>query len=188
MKWAVIGVTVMMWNYISCEDIRFPTDEETSHVSNHHAAIKNRSPVNAPSECPENMLLYPGGSDKSKGVCGCIPTFLRFPGNNSCYQAYTQGPCAPGNYVVLHKNESVPKCGKNPCTKDGEVPYNGTCYPLRTVGGPCGPNGVLEIIDTTFEIECVPIHIAQFSIIYAPPRPCPIGSRSDGNGICRWQV
>ena len=188
MKWAVLGVTMMIWNYISCQDIRFPTDEETSHVSNHHTAITDRIPVYALGECPENMLLYPGDGDKSTWICDCRPTFLYFPLSDTCHQAYAKGPCAPGNYVVLPKNESVPKCVKNPCTEEGEVKYNGVCYPLRTVGGPCAPNGVLGINDTTFEIECVPMDIAPFVIIDAPHRPCPMGSRRNALGKCRKQI
>ena len=90
--------------------------------------------------------------------------------------------------MVLPKNEPVPKCVKNPCTEEGEVKYNGVCYPLRTVGGPCAPNGVLGINDTTFEVECVPMDIAPFVIIDVPNRPCPIGSRRNALGKCKKQI
>ncbi|XP_033347698.1 uncharacterized protein LOC117232459 [Bombus vosnesenskii] len=185
MKWIVFGITLVIRNYIiSCQDIVFPNNEETSHVSG-NAAITERIPVAAPNICPKGMLLYPGAGSKSTWVCDCRPRFLYFPLNDSCHEAYRQGPCAPQNYVVLPKDEVIPKCVKNPCLEDGLVQYNNTCYPLRTTGGPCAPNGVIGVNETTFDLECMSTDIAPFIIIDPPLRKCPVGSRRNVLGICR---
>lgn len=132
------------------------------------------------------MLLYPGNGAKNSWVCDCRPRFLYFPLNDSCYEAYRQGPCSYKNYVVLLKNEVLPRCVENPCSEDGVVPYNGVCYPLRTIGGPCAPTGVLGVNKTTFQLECIPLDIAPFMIITTvPKRMCPPGSRRSMLGICR---
>jgi len=142
--------------------------------------------VSIPDSCPENMLLYPGNGAKNSWVCDCRPRFLYFPLNNSCYEAYRQGPCSYKNYVVLLKNEVFPRCMENPCSEDSIVPYNGECYPLRTIGGPCAPTGVLGVNETTFQLECVSLDIAPFMIITTvPKRICPPGSRRNMLGICR---
>lgn len=141
--------------------------------------------MSVPGECPLNMLLYPGDPNTTAWICDCRPRFLYFPLNNTCHEAYKQGPCAPQHYVVLAKNEAVPICVKNPCLDDGLVPYNNTCYPLRTVGGPCAPSGVLGVNETNFDIECVPADIAPFIIITVPKRQCPVGSRRNALGMCR---
>lgn len=187
MKWIIFGVMLIIWNYIiSCQDIVFPDDEEITHVSGNNVSITERIPVAAPDICRENMLLYPGSGNISTWVCDCRPRFLYFPLTDSCHEAYKQGPCPSHNYVVLPRNQSVPKCVNNPCLKDGLVPYNNTCYPLRTTGGPCAPDGVLGVNETTFELECVPTEIAPFVIIQVPKRqPCPAGSRRIALGMCR---
>ncbi|XP_068982612.1 uncharacterized protein [Bombus flavifrons] len=185
MKWIVFGITLVICSYIiSCQDIVFPNNEEISHVSG-NAAITERIPVAAPNICPKGMLLYPGAGSKSTWVCDCRPRFLYFPLNDSCHEAYRQGPCAPQNYVVLPKDKVIPKCVKNPCLEDGLVQYNNTCYPLRTTGGPCAPNGVIGVNETTFDLECMSTDIAPFIIIDPPLRKCPVGSRRNTLGICR---
>ncbi|CAK9822621.1 hypothetical protein ANTRET_LOCUS1112 [Anthophora retusa] len=187
MKWVVFGSILIIWScIISCQDIVFPKDEQFSYVSgNKDTPITERIPVLAPNDCPKNMLLYPGSGNKSTWICDCIPKFLYFPLNDSCHEAYKQGPCKPQYHVILPKNEVVPKCEKNPCLIDGEVKYNNTCYPLRTLGGPCAPDGILEVNETTFDVECVPSDVEPFIIIQAPKRQCPAGSRRNSLGICR---
>lgn len=186
MKWLILGIALIIWNYvISGQDIVFPDDEEISHISGNNPVVTDRIPVSVPGECPLNMLLYPGDPNTTAWICDCRPRFLYFPLNNTCHEAYKQGPCAPQHYVVLAKNEAVPICVKNPCLDDGLVPYNNTCYPLRTVGGPCAPSGVLGVNETNFDIECVPADIAPFIIITVPKRQCPVGSRRNALGMCR---
>nr|XP_034192641.1 uncharacterized protein LOC117609951 isoform X4 [Osmia lignaria]XP_034192642.1 uncharacterized protein LOC117609951 isoform X4 [Osmia lignaria] len=187
MKWVIFGIILIIWNYVtSGQDFVFPDDEEISHVSGNNATITERIPVSVPDQCPENMLLYPGDGNNSAWVCDCRPRFLYFPLSDRCYEAYRQGPCAPRNYVILPQNEAVPKCVNNPCLIDGLVPYNDTCYPLRTMGGPCAPDGVLGVNETTFELECIPTDLAPFIIIQVPKRPqCPAGSRRNALGMCR---
>ncbi|XP_011703544.1 PREDICTED: uncharacterized protein LOC105459315 [Wasmannia auropunctata] len=183
-----IGILFLVYNYtIRGQDLIFPTDEETSHVSGGNSTmITDRIPVLIPGSCPKNMLLYPGRGAKSSWVCDCRPRFLYFPLNDSCYEAYRQGPCSSRNYVVLPKNEALPRCVANPCSKDGVVPYNGTCYPLRTIGGPCAPKGVLGVNEITFQLECVPLDNAPFVIITTlPKRTCPPGSRRSMLPTCR---
>ncbi|KOC64739.1 hypothetical protein WH47_00242 [Habropoda laboriosa] len=187
MKWVVLGITLITWSCIFCQDIVFPKDDKLPYLGgdSSNTPMTERDPIVAPNECPENMLLYPGSGSKSTWICDCRPKFLYFPLNDSCYEAYKQGPCKPQHYVVLPKNEVVPKCEKNPCLVDGVVQYNNTCYSLRTVGGPCAPKGIIEVNETTFELECVPSDIEPFIIIQAPKRQCPVGSRRNSVGICR---
>lgn len=147
--------------------------------------ITERIPVSIPDRCPKNMLLYPGDGAKITWVCDCKPRFLYFPLNNSCHEAYRRGPCLSENYVVLPEGEAVPRCEKNPCLEDGVVPYNGTCYPLKTVGGPCAPNGTISVNETTFQLECTPIDVSPFVIIDTPKRTCPPGSRRSMLGVCK---
>lgn len=202
----------------NCQDIVFPNDEETSHLSGNNAIVSEnleefhflkhnnihllynflsqlfqiteRIPVYIPEKCPENMLLYPGGGIKSAWVCDCRPRFLYFPLNNTCHEAYRQGPCNDGEYVILPVGEVVPKCVINPCREDGLVRYNGICYNLRMKGGPCGPDGVLGVNGNTFQVQCIPIQIAPFIIIDAPTTatPCPAGSRRNSLGICKVPI
>jgi len=147
-------------------------------------------PISIPHNCPKDMLLYPGDNAENTWVCDCRPRFLYFPSfslNNSCHEAYRQGPCPPKNYVILPKDEAVPRCVENPCIEDGVVPYNGTCYPL-TIDGPCAPYGVLGVNETTFQLECVTTNIVTRSVvevIKAPLRTCPPGSRRSTLGSCR---
>ncbi|XP_012226133.2 uncharacterized protein [Linepithema humile] len=190
MRCLLVGVVFFTCNcLIRGQDVVFPTDEETSHVSGGNSTvITDRLPV-LTNDCPKNMLLYPGDGSKSNWVCDCRPRFLYFPLNDSCHEAYMQGPCPPGNYVVLPEDESVPHCAVNPCgDANGVVPFNGTCYALRTIGGPCAPDGVIGVNETNFQLECVSADIAPFMIINAPKRPsskCPPGSRRSTQGICK---
>ncbi|CAL1679508.1 unnamed protein product [Lasius platythorax] len=188
MKCLYIGIVLLTYNYmmIPGQDLAFPVDEETSHVSGGNStAITERIPVSIPDSCPKNMLLYPGDSARDVWVCDCRPRFLYFPLNDSCHEAYRQGPCPPWNYVVLPENEAVPRCVQNPCLEDGVVPYNDTCYPLKTTGGPCAPDGVITVNETTFQLECVPMDVATFVIIEVPRRTCPPGSRRSTLGVCK---
>ncbi|XP_034940001.1 uncharacterized protein [Chelonus insularis] len=168
-----------------CQDIVFPTDEEVTHLSGNKPLVTERIPVYIPEKCPENMLLYPGGGNKSAWICDCRPRFLYFPLSNECHEAYRQGPCQPEEYVVLPVGEVLPKCEPNPCKIDGQVRFNDVCYNLRTKGGPCAPDGVLGVNETTFQIQCIPTDVAPFIIINAPTTPCPPGSRRTALGMCK---
>ncbi|XP_029671687.1 uncharacterized protein LOC115240592 isoform X2 [Formica exsecta] len=188
MKCLYISIVLLTYNYmmIPGQDLAFPIDEETSHVSGGNStAITERIPVSIPDSCPKNMLLYPGDGARNAWVCDCRPRFLYFPLNDSCHEAYRQGPCPSKNYVILPENEAVPRCVENPCLEDGVVPYNDTCYPLKTLGGPCAPDGIIGVNETTFQLECVSTNIAPFVIINIPPRrSCPPGSRRSTLGVC----
>ncbi|XP_066598243.1 uncharacterized protein [Prorops nasuta] len=189
MKWLLYGSLFLMFNYVMwCQDIVFPDDEELSHLSGNKKVISERIPVSIPGQCPKNMLLYPGDSSNSTWICDCRPRFLYFPLNDSCFEAYKQGPCRKHYYVVLNEERAVPQCVPNPCMEDGLVRYNNTCYALRTIGGPCDPDGVLGVNETTFTVECVPTEIAPFIIIQAPKRQCPAGSRRNALGICKKPI
>ncbi|KAK2577005.1 hypothetical protein KPH14_011967 [Odynerus spinipes] len=189
MKWILFNCAFFISCYsICCQDILFPDDEEISHVSGNKQLITERIPVSIPGHCAKNMLLYPGTGNDVAWVCDCRPRFLYFPLNDSCHEAYRQGPCPPEHYVILPKGEAVPQCVKNPCLEDGLVQYNNTCYPLRTIGGPCAPNGVLGVNETNFQLECTPNEIAPFIIISAPERKCLPGTRRTALGMCKKPI
>ncbi|KAF7987170.1 hypothetical protein HCN44_011476 [Aphidius gifuensis] len=168
-----------------CQDIIFPSDEEVTHLSGNKMLDTDRIPLSNPIACPKNMLQYPGDGVKSVWVCDCRPTYLYFPLNDTCHEAFRQGPCKVGEYVVLPPGNVTPKCQKNPCHHDGMVPYNGTCHNLRMTGGPCGDN-VLGVNETTYQLECITTDIAPFIIIDAPLiDSCPPGSRRITVGDCK---
>lgn len=136
------------------------------------------------------MLLFPSDGAKSAWVCDCISRYLYFPMNDSCHEAYRQGPCPLHHFVVLPEDNAVPRCEPNICFLDGMVPFNGTCHLLRSVGGACGPNAKLNVNETTFRLECEPLEIVHFTIIdtIRRPMPCPPGSRRSILGDCRKVV
>jgi len=101
--------------------------------------------------CPKNTL-YPVENEIDIWMCECKLGFMYFPLDDSCYEAYKQGPCPSKNYLVLPVNETLPRCVENPCLEDGIVPYNGACYPLQTIGIPCNPNYRLQVDITTFQL------------------------------------
>ncbi|KAI4484840.1 PREDICTED: uncharacterized protein LOC106793926 [Polistes canadensis] len=189
MKWLLFSSAFLIYSsIILCQDIVFPNDEELTHVSGNKPMITERIPVSIPGHCPENMLLYPSDGNKLTWVCDCRPRFLYFPLNDTCYEAYKQGPCPPQHYVILPEGEAVPQCVKNPCLEDGLVKYNNVCYPLRTIGGPCAP-AVIGVNATNFKLECIPTDIAPFIIINVPDRGgCPPGSRRTTFGVCKPKV
>ncbi|XP_076234922.1 uncharacterized protein LOC143179517 [Calliopsis andreniformis] len=182
MKSIILGISLIIWNYIACQDIVFPNETETFHISENPIPITERVPINA-SECPKNMLLHPGPGSKSTWVCDCAPGFLYVPSNNFCYEPYRQGPCSSWNYLILPENQAVPACVENPCIKDGLVPYNGSCYPLKTESNACPSGKKLEVNKTTFKLECT-TEIVPLVLIVAPDR-CPTGSRRVKGGLCK---
>jgi len=125
--------------------------------------------------CPKNMSLHLVDDARDVWMCECNSPFLYFPLNDSCYEAYRQGPCPSKNYLVLLKNETMPRCVKNRCLQDGLVPYNDACYPLQTI--PCNPY-LLELNVTIFQLKCMPLrpHYLNF-FDDIPTRNCPSGSR-----------
>lgn len=148
--------------------------------------ITERIPVSIPDQCPKNMLLYPGDGSKSAWVCDCKTRFLYFPINDSCHEAYRQGPCPLHHFVALPEDNAVPRCEANPCFLDGVVPFNGTCHFLRSTDSPCGPKAILDVNETTFRLEC--ISIVPFVIIDTVRRTCPPGSRRSTLGECKKVV
>lgn len=152
--------------------------------------ITERLPVlPEPGQCPDaNMLLYPGDGMKDAWVCDCQEMFLYFPLNNSCHKAYRQGPCPLNHYVVLPENEAIPRCEANPCLEDGKVPYNGRCYYFQGIDSPCEEDKVLDVNETTFQLDCVLKEVNTLSIIVAPRRKCPRGTRRNMLGICKKVV
>lgn len=208
----ISSVLILSSKLIDCQDIIFPGDDEAyTHVSgsapasiytqraNHYTHIKTkqlndqlikqvteRKPLKVDNDrCPENMLLYPDDGPKSAWVCDCKPRFVYFPVNQTCHEVFQRGPCPSGHYVFLALNETQPKCVKNPCTQEGYVGYRGVCHPLRAKGGPCAEDAVLNVNETTFQLECLQADLVPFVIIEAPKRSCPKGSRRSSLGICK---
>lgn len=185
MKWPIFTVVFLTWNCVAwCQDIVFPNSQDLQHAnSNNNAKVSEWiSPDLQNGTCPKNMQLYIAYKNSNISVCDCRPKFLYFPSNDTCHEAYRQGPCPPHHYVVLPKGEAIPKCERNPCREDGVVRYNNTCHGLKTIGGPC--QGILEVNETTYEVECVKADVEKHTIIDPPKRPCPAGSRRSKLGMC----
>lgn len=82
--------------------------------------------------------------------------YVRYPTLGQCYQVYTRGPCALGQYVILPVNETIPSCQPNPCRQDNFVPFRGACFELDK-SGPCKfpeLGNVVGINGTTLQIIC----------------------------------
>lgn len=174
---------------ILCQDVVFPDNYDKLHPNKNKATVEDRLSGSIPNDCPKNMELYSIEGDNVP-VCDCKARFLYLPSNDSCYEAYRQGPCPLNYYVALPRGESTAQCVKNPCLQDGLVKYNNICYPLKTKGGPCEPD-VLGINEITFQLECKKADIVPYIIIGAPllnktkVEPCPPGSRRTTRGKCR---
>ncbi|XP_011263765.1 uncharacterized protein LOC105255915 [Camponotus floridanus] len=174
-------VSQLTYNYMMICGQVFSDDEKTSHIGiNNETRIIEKECVLASSmdlyvkhRCPKNMNLYPVENEINVWICECKSGFMYFPLDDSCYEAYKQGPCPSKNYLVLPENETLPRCVENPFLEDGMVPYNGTCYLLKTLG-PCEPGQLLDVHETTFQLKCIQQWAASF--IGTLRRDCPSGS------------
>lgn len=156
------------------------------NIYHFYVKITERIPVSIPDYCPNNMLVYSSDRNNVAWVCDCRPRFLYVPLNDSCYEAYRQGPCPSQHYLFLPEGETVPQCVKNPCLEDNLVKYNNTCYALKTIGSPCAP-GVIGVNEINFQLECIS-DIVSFVIISAPTRSCPPGCRRTTFGFCKMSI
>ncbi|XP_011168840.1 uncharacterized protein LOC105202148 [Solenopsis invicta] len=187
MKYLYVGFMFFVYNYyiIWGQNLTFLTNEETAHVSDDNSTVTERIPIVFPNKrdrCPKGMMLYPSNNEKNESVCNCKPGYLSL--NDSCHEAYRQGPCPLNNYVVLSE-ETVPHCVENPCLQDSMVQYNDKCYYLR-MKGPCASDEILDVIENTFQLECIKSFRENGLIEINPPLiKCPPGSqRSLISGRC----
>ncbi|XP_025990423.1 uncharacterized protein LOC105208281 [Solenopsis invicta] len=190
-----IGFIFFIYNYyvIWGQNSKIPTKNTVHNVNSGNSMVimEHKSTV-FPGHCPKDMIVYNLiDSEKNESICDCRPRFLYFRLNDSCHEAYRQGPCPPKNYVVLPENEMVPRCVENPCLQDGMVQYNAKCYPLRKKG-PCASNEmILSVNETTFQLECIDTSIGPLYTIDPPLNLCPKGSVRSTLGICKkkkWQT
>ncbi|XP_051166511.1 uncharacterized protein LOC127284857 [Leptopilina boulardi] len=184
-------VTAAIFWQIWSQDIAFPIEGTTNHVSGNIGnpggpVLTERIPVHSPGQCPENMLLYPGAGNSSTWICDCRLNFVYFPDSDSCHELYKRGPCPLKQIVVLPRNEVIPKCIDNLCQEENQVPFNGTCSRIGSIGGICGMKGMLIINGTTYQLECMDLGVEHFVIINAPMKVCPPGSRRNSSGHCKY--
>ncbi|XP_043462212.1 uncharacterized protein LOC122498511 [Leptopilina heterotoma] len=105
--------------------------------------------------CPKNMAVTSDEKNNSVPVCKCLDTFLNYSDDDSCYDAYRQGPCPSEHYLAFSSVTKTANCEKNPCLLDGLVPYQNKCYFLWSVNPPCEEESHhLNINRSTFEVEC----------------------------------
>lgn len=117
--------------------------------------------------------------------CECKPRYLYYPETDSCYEAYRNKPCnSTSQYFILDTKDQTAKCEENPCKTDGYVEYEKGCYPLQSIDSPCGIDEVLNVNETTFQVECAHIDIIPFIVVQVPKTDCPSGSRRNYVGIC----
>ncbi|XP_051166665.1 uncharacterized protein LOC127284968 [Leptopilina boulardi] len=115
--------------------------------------LSNTTPLSI-IQCPKNMQPFYADKNSTRQICDCEDTFLYHPEDDSCYDAYRQGPCNSGQYFVLSSGEMVAKCIKNPCDIDGFVHYQGKCHILWERGIPCKDQSNALGVNEDFEIEC----------------------------------
>ncbi|GAB1860318.1 DUF4789 domain-containing protein [Camponotus japonicus] len=183
MKCLYISIVLLMYNYMMIFG-QLRSHDESSYINvDNGTGITERIPWSSKDSyeehhCPKNMSLYSVDDAMDVWICECKRGFLYFPLNDSCHEPYRQGPCSSKNYLVLPKNETVARCVENPCLEDGMVPYNGTCYPLQTIGSP-DPIEILDEEKTTFGLLCKPPYICRVPsfIGHIPTKNCPSGSR-----------
>ncbi|XP_017890158.1 uncharacterized protein LOC108631011 [Ceratina calcarata] len=181
MKWVIFGIALTIYNCIG-QDILFPDDKQIPHtVSVDGTTSTTTKPPLSSDGCPDGMQNYGNATDK---ICDCKPKFFHFPMDDKCYEVYFQGPCKQGEYVFPN-DELIPHCVKNPCSTNGLVMYNDSCYTLNKVGHPCNSSETLSVNETTLQVECLDTELAVFMLITVPPRKCPAGSRRNSVGICK---
>lgn len=117
--------------------------------------------------------------------------FVYYPQKDDCFQVYRQGPCNPGQYLVLPEKKVIPECVQNPCRKDGEVLFNNNCEKLYTTS-PCQStvaenlkSSVLDINETTLELQCIPASSVELTLIKVKFNNCQPGSKRVSEGQCR---
>ncbi|XP_051166657.1 uncharacterized protein LOC127284962 [Leptopilina boulardi] len=134
--------------------------------------------------CSKNSILSSVDENETKWRCECKPGFLRDVKNNSCHEAYRQGPCPPEHFFILPPGEKEARCEKNPCLEDSLVPFEEGCYTLFNFGSPCSSSYYyLGIDENNFQLKC--IYSSRYhsgghhagGIITAPLKSCPPGSR-----------
>lgn len=133
----------------------------------------------------------------------CLTGHIYYPQSDRCFAAFTQGPCAPGKYLVLPENHILPVCVHNRCPVENEVFFHGACHRLNTPG-PCPLpelNNVISVNSTTLQLQCIsPFAISfenrwnEFSEDTRPPgeyypgRACFTGSKRWNIGKCIFYV
>ncbi|XP_043462210.1 uncharacterized protein LOC122498508 [Leptopilina heterotoma] len=141
--------------------------------------------------CPENSILVPLDNNESKWDCDCDPGFLRHAKNNSCHQAFRQGPCPQKHYFILPLGEDEARCEKNPCLEDSLVPFKEGCHKIFKFGSPCSSSFYYLGIDKkSFQLKCIYSRRRSGGhgaggIITAPLKACPPGSRRIVTGCKR---
>lgn len=135
--------------------------------------------------CGENMVLSPVDENSTKLICDCQLSYLYYPDDNSCYEAYTRGPCPFGNHLILPEGEKISRCEKNSCTEEGVVLFKGKCLRLwaRTSLCESPENKRSALIVNDFQLSCS--EPTYDEIITAPPKVCPNGSRRILLGACK---
>lgn len=82
---------------------------------------------------------------------------IYYPAYDRCFAAYTRGPCASGQLIILPRGAIIPQCIVNPCPKENEVWFRGGCYRLNSAG-PCHLpqlNNVVSVNSTTLDLDCI---------------------------------
>lgn len=137
------------------------------------------------------MSLYPLTDNSRSWICDCEPKYLYHKDDDSCYEAYTRGPCPAHQYLILPQDKSIASCEENPCVEDGLVPYNGTCLPLRVLMGSCAPRGTIRVNTETLQLELDNQAIWAIASMRGEYlwqkkfiKECPPGSRRNFYNIC----
>lgn len=93
----------------------------------------------------------------------CSPLFAAYiyhPEEEKCYASYEQGPCSPGDILILPAGKVIPVCVPNVCYNTGQVQFvqAGMRKICVTLGRPCVSSTwqrVYGVNATTLKVECL---------------------------------
>jgi len=114
--------------------------------------------------CPVTQYLETGDNDESGDSSisphcvpsgRCDPGWAFWPGDSTCYQLYSQGPCHKGDLLIINPSTLEPECGCDPSLLS-QYYYSPLklCYEHRTKG-PCELGSLFSYNHTSGKTDCL---------------------------------
>ncbi|XP_050739941.1 uncharacterized protein LOC127010140 [Eriocheir sinensis] len=147
--------------------------------------------------CPTNLVNI--ANEHGELECDCPPGLIYYPGDDTCYEPYTRGPCSQG-WIIRVKDEKngtsgEARCVPNECPEEGMVSLEeatcrlasrsdnssaSNCYQINSTG-PCEDGNIITVDEVLAEPICLTTH----SIFSPVTIYCPRGTFRDRDGRCR---